>query len=225
MAPTARYDVAIDWYEEHRPALAEHEEDLLRRLLGEGPGRCLDAGCGTGVALAFLQSLGWTPVGVDESEAALARARDRGGDVALADLRSLPFHDASFNAAVSIWTHTDVDDLAAAVGELARVLQPGSPLVYLGAHPCFIGPHSRFVAAEGVPTLYDGYGRRGRYTAEGERYNPEGLRAQVGAVHVPLGEFLSAFVAAGLVLEHFEELALGENEYPYMVALRWRRPA
>jgi SAM-dependent methyltransferase len=225
MTQTARYDAAIDWYEEHRPALAEHEEELLRRLLGDGPGRCLDAGCGTGVALPFLGSLGWAAVGVDESEAALARARERGGDVARANLRRLPFADESFDAAVSIWTHTDVDDFTAAVREVTRVLRPRAPFVYLGAHPCFIGPHSRFVAAEGLPTLYDGYGRRGRYTAEGERFNPEGLRAKVGAVHLPFGEFLSTFLTAGLALERIEEHALGDAEYPYMVALRWRRPA
>jgi len=225
MAPSARYDAAIDWYEEHRPALAEHEEELLRRLLGEGLGRCLDAGCGTGVALPLLRALGWTAVGVDESEAALARARERGGDVAQADLRRLPFANASFDAAVSIWTHTDVDDFAVAVHEVTRVLRPGAPFVYLGAHPCFIGPHSRFLAAEGLPILYEGYGRRGRYTADGERFNPDGLRARVGAVHLPLGEFLSTFLTAGLTLEHVEERALGDAEYPYMVALRWRRPA
>ena len=49
----------------------------------------------------------------------------------------------------------------------------------------------------------------------------EGLRARVGATHLPLGLFLQAFLDAGLTLERFEELE--NREYPYMVALRCRR--
>jgi hypothetical protein len=107
-----------------------------------------------------------------------------------------------------------------AARELARVLQPGAPLVYLGAHPCFVGPHSRFFAAEGVPTLHPGYRTSGRYT-DAPGVNPDGLRAKVGATHLPLGAFLGTFLDAGLTLEHLEEP--GEREYPYQLALRWRR--
>jgi SAM-dependent methyltransferase len=224
MARTARYDAAVDWYESFRPALGEHEERVLRRLLGQGPGRCLDAGCGTGVALPVLGALGWTVVGVDESEQALARARGRGGDVVAGDLQALPFADATFDSAVSIWTHTDVDDFAAAVREVARVLRRDALFVYLGAHPCFIGPHSRFVHAEGVPTLHPGYRTGGRYEGSEAGLDPDGLRALVGAVHVPLGAFVQAFPAAGFAIEAFEELELPGREYPYMVALRCRRP-
>lgn len=221
MAPVARYDNAVDWYEEFRPALGEHEAEALRRLLGPGPGRCLDAGCGTGVALPVLEDLGWNAVGVDESEQSLARARDRGGEVVAGDLGDLPFPDACFDAAVSIWTHTDVDDFVGAVRDLSRVLRPGAPLVYLGGHPCFVGPHSRFINAQGIPTLHPGYREAGRYGEGAAGINPDGLRARVGAVHLPLAEFLSAFFAEGFVLDHFEELP--EREYPYMVALRCRR--
>jgi SAM-dependent methyltransferase len=221
MPDTARYDAAIDWYEEFRPALSEPEEAALRRLLGAGRGRCLDAGCGTGVALPVLRDLGWTAIGIDESEVALARARERGGDVLSGDLRHLPFEDESFDAAISVWTHTDVDDFDAAVRELARVVQPGAPLVYLGAHPCFIGPHSRFFYAKGVPTLYPGYRETGRYEVGAAGINPDGLRARVGAVHLPLAHFMQAFLGAALELEVFEEWP--EREYPHMLAVRWRR--
>lgn len=221
MSGPARYDAAADWYEEFRPALGEHEEEALRRLLGSGPGRCLDAGCGTGVALPVLRTLGWAAVGVDESERVLARARNRGGEVVAGDLGGLPFADATFDAAVSIWTHTDVDDFAAALHEVHRVLRPEAPFVYLGGHPCFVGPHSRFFHAKGVPTLHPGYRTSGRYGSSAAGVDPDGLRARVGAVHLPLGELVSAFLDAGFVLERFEELR--GREYPYMVALRCRR--
>ena len=51
--------------------------------------------------------------------------------------------------------------------------------------------------------------------------NPEGVRARVGGVHLPLDVFLSAFLGPGLRMERFEEL--GDREYPHVVALRARR--
>jgi SAM-dependent methyltransferase len=130
--------------------------------------------------------------------------------------------DESFDAAVSLWLHTDVDDFPAILREAARVLRPAAPFAYIGAHPCFVGPHSRFIAAEGVPTLHPGYGSTERYDA-GPAISPEGLRARVGATHLPLGLFVQAFLDAGFRIEGFEEL--GWREYPYKVALRWRRCA
>jgi SAM-dependent methyltransferase len=220
--PVARYDPHVEWYEEFRPSLGADEAVALRELLGPGPGRCLDVGCGTGVAIPVLEELGWSVVGVDASPAMLERARHRSRDaeLRLGAANALPFDDASFDAAVSIWTHTDVEDFGALPGEVARVLRPGAPFAYIGAHPCFVGPHSRFIEAKGVPRLHDGYRREGRYD-DGPAINPSGLRARVGAVHLTLGAFLAAFPAAGLVIVAFAEL--GEREYPYVVAVGCRR--
>jgi SAM-dependent methyltransferase len=225
MPRAARYDGVADWYDgeflgaepESSPA-----SETVARLLGAGSGRCLDIGCGTGVLLQRLVELGWEPVGLDESAGMLRHARRRapGVEVVEGDATAMPFDDAGFDAAVSIWTHTDVDDFPASVREAARVLKPGAPFVYAGAHPCFVGPHSRFVGAEGVPVLHPGYRETGRYV-DAPGISPEGLRAKVGASHLPLGLLLQAFLDAGLRLEHFEELP--SRDYPYMLALRWRR--
>lgn len=220
MPTSARYDSVVEWYEDFRPSLNDVELDVLRRLLGPGEGRCLDLGCGTGVALAELMRLGWTAVGVDISERMLRRARAHGAELHRADITALPFPDASFDSGVSIWTHTDVEDFPAVVREAARVLRSRAPFVYIGAHPCFVGPHSRFIAAEGVPTLHPGYRNTGRYD-DGPAIGPDGLRALVGATHLPLGLFLQSFLDGGFAVEHFEEL--GTREFPYQVALRCRR--
>ncbi len=109
--------------------------------------------------------------------------------------------------------------------EAARVLRPAAPLVYVGAHPCFVGPHSRFIYGEGIPTLHPGYASIARYF-EGPSVEPDGLRARVGATHLPLGAFLHAFLDAGLELDAFEELGLDDPDrlFPYRLALRVRRP-
>src|SRR5438874_5261101 len=60
----------------------------------------LDAGCGTG---AILQRLGYPKknVGIDLAPEAIALCRERGLDnVRQADIRHLPFADASFDAVI-----------------------------------------------------------------------------------------------------------------------------
>lgn len=217
----ARYDGIADWYEhEFRdPRLAGDLENAAVRLLGRGTGRLLDVGCGTGRFAEKFAQYGWTVTGVDISEDMLRIARNRGLDVIQADATALPFDADVFDAVTSTWTHTDIDDFSAMVREVSRVLKDGGPFVYMGAHPCFVGPHSQFVAAEGVPTLHPGYRRTERYVA-GPGITPDGLRIRVGATHLPLGLFLQTFFDAGFRLEHFEESE--PREYPYMVALRCR---
>ncbi len=217
-----RYDGVAGWYEEFRPSLTPDELEALQRLLGHGGGRCLDLGCGTGVSTAAVAELGWATVGIDVSRDLLEVAQARGLDVVQGSAEALPFDDAAFDAAVSVWTHTDLDDFPAVASEVARVLRPSAPFVYVGGHPCFVGPHSLFLGAEGIPELYPGYRPTRRYddSAPGVA-NPEGLRARVGAVHLTLEDFVDAFVAADLRIERFEEL--GDRDYPYLVALRTRR--
>jgi hypothetical protein len=78
------------------------------------------------------------------------------------------------------------------------------------------------VHAEGTPALHPGYrpSRRYDHTAPGVG-DPEGLRARVGARHLTLADFVTAFASAGLRIDRLEEL--GERDYPYLVALRARR--
>jgi SAM-dependent methyltransferase len=219
----ARYDGIADWYDtEFLGEVHDPSREAALRLLGPGAGKLLDVGCGTGAHTVAFREFGWDVTGVDASEDMLRRASDRGLDVVHADASALPFADDSFDAAVSLWTHTDVDDFPALVAETARVLRPEAPFVYVGGHPCFIGPHSLFRAAKGVPELYAGYRPGRRYDdSEPGVFNPGGLRAKVGATHVPLGAFVTAFTAADLRIERFDED--GEGDYPFLVALLARR--
>lgn len=224
MTGTARYDGIADWYDtEFQPAPLESETwDVLERLLGEGSGSLLDVGCGTGGYAVGFATLGWDYTGVDASEDMLRRAEVRGVRVIRADATALPFADAFFEAAVSVFTHTDVDDFAGLVREVARVLRPGSPFVYIGVHPCFVGPHSVYDVDRAAPELHpDWYRLTGRYDEAPGIWRGAGVRIRVGASHLPLGLFLQTFVDAGLQLEGVEEPA--EREYPFGLAFRWRR--
>jgi len=222
MTTGARYDGVADWYDtEFQPAPLESETwETILRLLGVGSGSLIDVGCGTGAYAAGLAALGWDVTGVDVSEDMLRRARERGVRTVHADATSLPFEDASFDAAISIFTNTDFDDLAAVVQEIARVLRPGAPLVHLAVHPCFVGPHSVYDPVGGVPELHAGWYRGvGRYTEAPGIWRATGVRTRVGASHLPLGLLLQTFLDAGLALERNEEPEA--LEYPFARALRW----
>ncbi|MFD1546178.1 class I SAM-dependent methyltransferase [Nonomuraea guangzhouensis] len=149
MAPTAAYDEIADWYEneflggQSSGARARDGNPLdlgsvLRHLLGEGIGACLEIGCGTGVHATQVRKLGWTPMGVDLSAGMLRHARDR-LPIAQADAEHLPIRDNSLPAAIAIMVHTDMPAYAAVLREVARVLRPGGVFVHVGVHPCFCG--------------------------------------------------------------------------------------
>jgi len=218
-----RYDGVADWYDANlsgESPLAAMPRETALRLLGPLAGRLLDVGCGGGSHTAAFGAEGWGVVGIDISESQLELARERGCEVVQGRAESLPFEDASFDAVVSMWTHTDVDDWPSALREMRRVLQPGGPLVYVGVHPCFVGPHSLFLEGKGVPELHAGWYRQaGRYE-QAPGISPTGLRARVGATHLPLAEFLQCFLDAGFRLEHVEEP--GTRDYPTAIGLRCR---
>jgi ubiquinone/menaquinone biosynthesis C-methylase UbiE len=217
----ARYDDVAEWYDAEFATthLGLSAREVVLRMLGEGPGRLLDVGCGGGAHAAAFAERGWTVLGVDVSSAQLELARARGIEVLEVDAKALPFEDASFDAVVSMFTHTDVDDFAAVMNEMARVLRRAGPLVYFGVHPCFVGPHA-FVHDRQVPELHPGY-RDTSYQTEAPGIWSEGIRSKVGATHLPLGLFLQTFLDAGLVLERVEE-PVG-RDYPHVIALRARR--
>jgi SAM-dependent methyltransferase len=223
----ARYDGLAEEYAAfmdvdspyHRVAV-----DALRRLLGRGAGRCLDVGCGGGHFIPVVLELGWDVVGADVSADQLRVARERlpGIELVEADAGALPFEDESFDAAYSTFTHTDLDDFAAATGEVRRVLRPGGRFVYVGNHPCFVGATQEHVE-RGLPRLHPGYRHAGRWEAtDAPGTTPSGWRARLGSfMHVPLAEFVSAF--AGFTLVTFEELDDG-FEYPKTVAVALQKP-
>ncbi|HEX5301811.1 MAG TPA: class I SAM-dependent methyltransferase [Streptosporangiaceae bacterium] len=92
-----------------------------------------DVGCGTGRLEPFLAAQGLSPRGVDLSPEMIRVARRDypGFGFDVADVRDLPFSDASL-AGVVCWyslMFLAPADRPAAFGELARVVKPGGYLV------------------------------------------------------------------------------------------------
>jgi SAM-dependent methyltransferase len=138
---------------------------LLRPRVAEGA-RILDAGCGTGRNLA--EFAGWArPAGVDLSEMALRFCRQRGVPAARGRVQSLPFPREAFDAVTSfdVLYHRWIEDDAAAVAELARVLRPGGVLLVRvpalkmlwGAHDAAVHSRHRYTTRE-VRALLEGQG-------------------------------------------------------------------
>jgi demethylmenaquinone methyltransferase/2-methoxy-6-polyprenyl-1,4-benzoquinol methylase len=97
--------------------------------------RVLDVATGTGaVALELVRAYGCRVVGVDQSPEMLAEAARRcDGRVALheASAESLPFVDRDFDALTFTYLLRYVDDPAATLRELARVVRPGGTIAGL----------------------------------------------------------------------------------------------
>jgi ubiquinone/menaquinone biosynthesis C-methylase UbiE len=129
-----------------RQAGAEAREQALAaaRLSGcPAGGALLDVACGFGRHAVPLAAEGFRVTGVDRSATLLDEARRRAGDgdggpaLVGADYRELPFADASFDAAINLYTSIgflgDEEDTKV-LAEIARVLRPGGKLVVETMH-------------------------------------------------------------------------------------------
>ena len=90
--------------------------------------RILDVATGTGLVADLLADRGASVVGLDQSEQMLERARARLGDrveLVRGEAERLPFPDGAFDALSFTYLLRYVDDPAATLGELARVVKPG----------------------------------------------------------------------------------------------------
>lgn len=218
-ASEPRYDGHSDWYDETFRVFDE-DAAVLERLVGHGEGQvCLDIACGTGRYTPTLKASGYDVIGVDISadQLRVARARTRNllrGDASLLGLRS-----GSVAVAVGMYFHTDVEDFAGVVAEVTRCLEPGGRLIYVGLHPCFIGPFvNRSTEAETHALRFGaGYGVSGwnRVGSGGG----VGLWSRVGGHHKTLASFLKAFLDAGLLLDSIDELQGGGLVLPRNIAV------
>jgi demethylmenaquinone methyltransferase / 2-methoxy-6-polyprenyl-1,4-benzoquinol methylase len=127
-------------YDRYASLLSYGQDPRWRRFLVScvqaRPGeRVLDVATGTGaVARELILQHGCRVVGVDQSPEMLDEARRRlGGEVELLEAAAdeLPFADGEFDALTFTYLLRYVDDPAATLRELARVVRPGGTIVNL----------------------------------------------------------------------------------------------
>ena len=113
--------------------------EMVRHARAAQTGLILDVATGTaGVALELRATTGATVIGVDLTAAMLGVAAEKleqcdehGVHLVQARAESLPFRDESFDSVTFTYLLRYVDDPAATIAELARVLAPGGVLANL----------------------------------------------------------------------------------------------
>jgi demethylmenaquinone methyltransferase / 2-methoxy-6-polyprenyl-1,4-benzoquinol methylase len=133
-----RYDLLAEILSLGQNARWRHE--LVAHIASSEPKRVLDVATGTaGVAIALASRTGASVIGVDISEAMMERGRRRIRSEHLADrvrlepgrAEQLAFTSESFDAVSFTYLLRYVEDPAATIKELVRVLRPGGVMASL----------------------------------------------------------------------------------------------
>jgi SAM-dependent methyltransferase len=137
-----------EWFgEEYLELYAHRDEEEARQQVAFFHRQCgeaasslgapvLDLACGMGRHVQELQTLGYRTIGCDLSYTLLRTGIREYGRMAVtrADMRQLPFADASFGGLVNFFTSfgyfAEEDENLQVVREMARVLAPGAQFLF-----------------------------------------------------------------------------------------------
>jgi SAM-dependent methyltransferase len=120
------------------------------------PRRVLEVGCGEGeLAERFLKETGAEVVAIDQSQRMVELTRSRGVDAHVGDVQALDFDDETFDCAVAAWMLFHAEDVARALGELARVLRPSGRLVAATNGPDHLLELYELLRAEPLDSRFD----------------------------------------------------------------------
>lgn len=202
---------------ERQPYNVLYERPATRALIGEVAGLdVLDVACGAGALAQNLVESGATVVGSDASQPMLDMARNRLGDAVPLHLQdcSDPFPwagDASFDLVVMALAYHYVNDHAAFLREMHRVLRPDGSFVISTHHPT------------------DDFRRLGgSYFATELNTDIWGTGAEVVAWRMPLTVMTEQFSDAGFMIDQIVEprpLPEMEAQHPDVFAKLEQCPA
>lgn len=191
---------------------------LMLELLGLKSGeRLADLGCGHGILAPPVAASGARYLGVDLSPRLIAEARrnhTRHGRFLVGDATGLPEHklleERSFDAASFLLSIQDINPLAEAIAEAARLLRPGGRLGMVMLHPCFRVPRqSGWGWDEGRGLKYR---RLDSYLSPLAVPMQEHGHGTTRSYHRPLEDYVAALDAAGLAVTGIKEVADNPGE-------------
>ena len=183
---------------------------VVRALLAgrrESAGRLVDLACGPGLVTAALAEDGWRVTGVDASSELVRIAQGRIDRVVHADAANtgLP---AGADIVVSTYSHTDLTSWPGLVAEARRLLRPGGVLVYVGAHPAFVGPHIQRRDDPCWPArVAAGYYHDATLRHRAPGLSPGGVREHVGVRHLTVPALLKPVLVPGWRIDEVRENA------------------
>ena len=164
----------------------------------------LDVGCGEGRLGRVLQEAGHELIGVDVTFALARAAKSHAQPLPalVADAAHLPFRDRAADLVVAFMSLQDIDDLAGAVHEAARVLEPGGRFCVAIPHPVADSGGFRDDGAFLLDRSYLGVWRYPDVSSAALREVP------FHSEHRPIESYSRAFEEAGFLVEAFREPAL-----------------
>jgi SAM-dependent methyltransferase len=174
----------------------------------------VDIGCGEGRVTRDLRSAGHRVFGLDLS-AAMCRAtltHKKRSLVVTADARKLPLPAGTVDCAVAFMSLQDIDNMAVAVREVARVLAPGGSFVIAIIHPMYSGGgFGEGRAADAPFTVSKSYFQPDLCSRTDTLNN---LTMTFYREHRPLQDYTDALTDAGFVIEKLNELTDRDQRKP-----------
>jgi ubiquinone/menaquinone biosynthesis C-methylase UbiE len=181
----------------------------------------IDIGCGEGYNTRLVAQRGAKMNAIDIAAIFIrhAQAEETRAPLGItyqeASAVGLPFDTGRFDFATAFMSLMDIPETERVLAEAYRVLKPGGFLQFSILHPCFTPPHrkpcrdeDRIVYAIEVGDYFvDARGRIDEWTfgtapQTGRDRQP---KFKVPRFHRPLSEWLNLLIAAGFVLERFQE--------------------
>lgn len=210
---TALWEAHAPWWQDQFTdgADPEYEDQILPlavQLTG-GARRVLEVGTGEGqVARAIAAAHGAVVVGLDPTRNQIGEAARRGGapHYLRAGAAALPVAAGSVDTVVACLVFEHIDAVDEAIAEVARVLEPGGRFVFFLNHPILQTPGSAWIDDHMVDPP-EQYWRLGPYLRETSTVEEVQKDVFIPFVHRPLGRYVNALAANGLLIEQLLEPA------------------